>query len=241
MSRFAAGEEKDPRRQQRRGQLPPSSRSGNAGSNKRARGAGNSWQTQGTPANGDPQENVKMTRQAAEFDERRPANIDQYFLDYEKSKVCTFATHAFIASHLSQQVELILNSNKREHPCCSAETGTSCLQEVKKSIVYVVDFDHRFTLTVPILRCRHCNEIVTVHPYAIDCVPTAPTENCETWIRRSVVHFFRDLHKSNGLSANGKYLALPPCAANIKKSLLLHFSDFLISSILIFSFCICSG
>jgi hypothetical protein len=210
MPALPPGRPKDARRASRQGQFPPSNRSANSGSNKRARGADNSGQTQGTPPNGDPQENIKMTRQAAEFNERRPANIEQYSLDYEKSKACTFVTHAFIARHLREDVELILNSNKEEHPCCSAETGTSCLQEVKKSTVLVVDFDHRFTVTVPILKCRQCNEIVTVHPYAIDCVPTAPTENCETWIRRSVVHFFRDLHKSNGLSANGMDAASLP-------------------------------
>ncbi|KAL4527333.1 hypothetical protein Ndes2437B_g02480 [Nannochloris sp. 'desiccata'] len=49
---------------------------------------------------------------------------------------------------------------------------------------------------------------VTVHPYAVDCVPTTATEHCQTWIRRSVVHFFRDLHKNNGLSANAFVHAL---------------------------------
>jgi hypothetical protein len=78
----------------------------------------------------------------------------------------------------------------------------------------VVDFDHRFPLEVPIYQCRLCEKRVTVHPYAVDCVPTAATEACQTWLRRSVAHLFRDMNKNNGLSATGKLFFFSADAAS---------------------------
>ena len=192
----------------RKGQLPPSCR--NDGSNKRYRGGGHSGQTESSERtaepHGDQKGNKKMEQQAQEFDERRSANVDEYFMHFAGAKVLTMGINLDIAKEHRKQVDQVIADNMNNHPCCAAANSVDCLKELKRPAVVVVGFDHRFHLEIPMFQCRHCNEFVTVHPYAVDCVPTAPTEGCGTWIRRSVVHFFRDLHKNNGLSANGKFL-----------------------------------
>ena len=203
---FDLGEDKlREKKAPRPGQVPSSSR--NCHNNKRFRGGVQSSQTFSTPPtiapNGDT---TKMTKQAQEFNNRRSANVDEYFTHFVGAKVTTMMTHQFIAKEHRDRVDQVLKDAKRDHPCCAAAASEDCLTLQKERLIVVVDFDHRFLLTVPNLQCRHCKNTVTVHPYAVDCIPTAPTENCETWIRRSVVHFFRDLHKNNGLSSNGKRL-----------------------------------
>jgi hypothetical protein len=145
-----------------------------------------------------------MITQADNFNIRRESNREEYFIHFEKAKSLTMKTHEFIAAALQTEVDEVLEDERRDHPCCAGANSQYCLTLERTRLVLVVDFDHRFSLHVQNFNCRLCKEVVTVHPYAVDCVCTSPTEYCVTWVRRSVVHQFRDLHKNNGLSANGK-------------------------------------
>lgn len=153
-----------------------------------------------------------MVRQASNFNERRPANIKKYFIHFEKAKSFTMEIHDHITRAMQDEVRLVLDAEKAAHSCCVRLNSQDCLSKERVRKVLVLDLDHRAPLKVPNYMCAHCKEIVTVHPYAVDCIPITPTEYCTTWIRRSTANFFRDLHKSNGLSADGK-LFTPTIAA----------------------------
>ncbi|KAL4544701.1 hypothetical protein Ndes2526B_g00649 [Nannochloris sp. 'desiccata'] len=211
MSGFAPGQPKSRlRRQPRPGQAPPQ---GACNGNKRPRADGENREapcaTQSTAVDGDQSAYMeKMVRQASEFNERRPENIKKYFTHFEKAKAFTMKIHDHIARAIQDEVRQVLDTEKAAHPCCASSNSQACLSRERVRKILVLDLDHRVPLKVPNYICAQCKEIVTVHPYAVDCVPTAPTEYCKIWIRRSTVNFFRDLHKSNGLSADAFVHAL---------------------------------
>ena len=201
---FALGQaKKKAKRAPRPGQAPPTAP---CNRNKRPRVVGEtSSATQRTDDEDQSSYAQRMITQASNFNIRRKLNIEEYFIRFEKAKSLTMKTHEYIAVALQAEVDEVLEDERRDHPCCDGSASLDFLMLETNRKVMVVDFDHRFSLTVSNFKCRLCNKIVTVHPYAVDCVPTSPTEYCVTWVRRSVVHHFRDLHKNNGLSANGKF------------------------------------
>ena len=207
MTGFAPGQPKTAlKRAARPGQPPPTA---SCNGHKRSRDTEESRQqscaTQSASGDGDQSgHSQQMTRQASEFDEARPEDLKRYFAHFQDAKSVMEELDCSMAAILQAKVLSVLADEKAAHPCCAAANSEDCLRLERVRNLLVVDFDNRMSLQIENFQCRHCNEFVTVHPYALDCVPTAPTVFCRTWIRRSVVNFFRDLHKNNGLSANGK-------------------------------------
>jgi len=202
---FEFGEGRAPeRRASRPHQAPPGARNGTKRSFGVAQSSQSESKTQKTAGSRDHLERVM--REAKVFDDRRDANIDEYWMQFPEAAQLTLDTQSTISDIHVLRVSAAFQSACRDHPCCLAAGAETCLVPVASNAVIVVDFDQRFALKIPVWQCRHCNKTVTVHPYALDCVPTTATEYCQTWIRRSVAHFFRDIHKNNGISANGKLL-----------------------------------
>lgn len=204
---FELGEDRAPeRRAARPHQAPPGARNGTKRSYGVSQGSQTKPKTQKTAVNRDYLE--RITREAKDFDDRRDANIDEYLIQFAEAAQHTVTINKSHAEDHQSRVEQAFENACRDHPCCLCGEGENCLLSGGHNVVIVVDFDHHCALKIPVNQCRQSKMRVTVHPYAVDCVPTTATEHCQTWIRRSVVHFFRDLHKNNGLSANGKLLTL---------------------------------
>ena len=205
------------KRTPRPGQAPPTA-TAPRNRNKRQRVVGERGQTSsGIQRTDDGDQSAYAQRMATEannFNIRRETNGEEYYIHFEGSQSLTMKCHKSTAADLQTEVNEVIEKGKRDHPCCADANPQDFLTLERTRSVLVVCFDHRFSLNVPNFNCRLCKKVVTVHPYAVDCAPTSPTEYCVTWVHRSVVHHFRDGHKNNGHSANGKLVFMSSTTAD---------------------------
>lgn len=173
---------------------------------KRGNEPSNSQGTRRRRVDGEETEHaVKIRKQAQEWESRRDSNG----IRYQESASYRYELREELQGRVSEFYrEAMVRASEREqlnHPC--HHTGTDNVAQfstVKKRIIVVHSFGHRFLLEVPTFRCSSCNGCFTVHPFDVDCAATSPTDECETWIPLQNIHLFEDLHMSNGLSADGK-------------------------------------
>lgn len=148
-----------------------------------------------------------MTKQAEMFDKSRPENIEKFFETFPARLALRESIDSSVRHVYQAGVDAQIQTECADHCCClgMAEADIIALLPVEKlRNVVVVHFGSTFVLQVPNHRCKGCGSVVTVHPFAVDCAPTTPTEHCETWITLTVSQFFEDVYLTNGLSADGE-------------------------------------
>jgi len=147
---------------------------------------------------------ARMATAAAHWADREPANMDMY--------------QRCFPEHLRQQEERCKQQLATAQLAVDAAAAAvaaghgincdTCVVVSKTRSVIYVGMGFKGVLSVPTLTCTECSAVGTVHPYRASCVPTSPTDACETWIAMDVVHLFNYLYHSNGLAADGECPAL---------------------------------
>ena len=139
-----------------------------------------------------------MKETAHQFRDRLKEKKRQFCKSFPTMEIIRLSSILTAQGTLQQAVEQAIQVAKGSHPCA----GT--LSEARKRNIVCVQIGFRCCLSVPNYTCSCCKGTVTVHPFEVGCVPTSPTEFCETWIGLDYCLLFRDLQLHNGLSADGK-------------------------------------
>lgn len=205
-----ATRQKKQRRQKRPRQLAPGNRTAGRdnedGATVSRRGSGDNSE----PAQGESQVGRDYARRvsdyAMEFNKRRGENRRQFIKNFPHMRAFRKAMSDAHAQAMQDAVDSALDMEKRNHRCSMTGVESLCLKKIRNVVCYGLGF--RCVLTVEIYGCSRCTQSVTVHPLQVCCTPTSPTDNCETWLSLDFCLVFRDLHLHNGLSADGKVLAL---------------------------------
>lgn len=140
----------------------------------------------------------RVTETASQFRDRLKQNKRQFCKSFPTMEKIRLSSISTAQETLQQAVERAIQIAKKSHPCAGM------LSETRKRNVVCVNIGFRCRLSVPNYSCRSCKGTVTVHPFEVGCIPTSPTEFCETWIGLDYCLLFRDLQLHNGLSADGK-------------------------------------
>lgn len=189
-------------RTKRPGQIPPQGRITSNRDNCDQYGSHVREETFNCPSRADRDYASRVARTAAEFDRRRVQNKSQFVKSFPDMHNFRKLRTASFVSEMQCAANEALEHAKDEHACASLSSDALALEKVRNVVCFGVGF--RCVLTIENFRCKHCMQSVTVHPLEISCVPTSPTENCETFLTLELCLIFRDLHLQNGLSADGE-------------------------------------
>lgn len=202
------------RRAKQPGRAPPQNIR-NGSKRTRSPSESNRRGTDATTGNEISEHSEKMEKQAAAFEKRREANIEEYQI-WAPDRIDFYGE---LSSHIRNFYQLrvndVLETELKDHPCCvNKEDPKKDYLIHKTRHVVVFSAERNFVLEVPTYKCKNCSNndgaplTFTVHPYALNCAPTTATDNCETWITDETLHLFGDIHTRNGLSASGEILSI---------------------------------
>jgi len=146
----------------------------------------------------------KMAKQAAEFDNRRPKNMEKYWESAPRRYAFRSERNEWLKLFYQRKIDEITEAQLSQHPCCAVNASALCCKRERKVLI-LEEGGVQFFVEVKNYECSVCHETITVHPYDVDACPTTATEYCLTWIPMRMTFQYLDMFLMNGLSSDGKF------------------------------------
>lgn len=143
----------------------------------------------------------RKQRQADAWSNRWDTDVDCFIATAPEQQTRLAARQAAVLQHRQEQLDAL-----KPLPCRVAGSDGSCCdfeQTGTQTMAFYGVLGTAGHLVVPVFKCRaHGCEGVTVHPFQIDCVPTAPVNNSKL-MDMDLVEEFLCLQLKDGVSGHG--------------------------------------